>query len=151
AVAAEVERVALRDAGLGLDVTPRHVVVGEDVRLVVDEDLDGALFGYSGGGRLGFGHVIPPTLLAIRSRTAYHELVIIATQRLRESQALCMVGPMDDATIGAQVRALRERAGFQSQELAKQVGIDPSAMSNIERRKRSLKSDELAKIAEALG
>jgi Zn-dependent peptidase ImmA (M78 family)/transcriptional regulator with XRE-family HTH domain len=55
-----------------------------------------------------------------------------------------------DPTIGARIRTLREAAGFQSQELARVVGLDPSAMSNIETGKRSVKSSELAKIAEAL-
>lgn len=45
---------------------------------------------------------------------------------------------------------LRERAGIQSQELASRLGIDPSAMSNIESGKRSVKTSELVKIAGAL-
>lgn len=39
---------------------------------------------------------------------------------------------------------------MQSQDLASRLGIDPSAMSNIERGRRSVKTDELMKIAEAL-
>ena len=39
---------------------------------------------------------------------------------------------------------------MQSQELAARLGIDPSAMSNIERGRRSVKTQELMKIAEAL-
>lgn len=39
---------------------------------------------------------------------------------------------------------------MQSQELAARVGIDPSAMSNIESGKRSVKTGELVQIAEAL-
>jgi Zn-dependent peptidase ImmA (M78 family) len=39
---------------------------------------------------------------------------------------------------------------MQSQELASRLGIDPSAMSNIERGRRSVKTQELTKIAEAL-
>jgi Zn-dependent peptidase ImmA (M78 family)/transcriptional regulator with XRE-family HTH domain len=54
-------------------------------------------------------------------------------------------------TIGARIRALRERAGIQSQELAARVGLDPSAMSNVERDKRAVKTEELALIAKALG
>ena len=55
------------------------------------------------------------------------------------------------AEVGARIRDLRERAEMQSQQLAAKVGIDPSAMSNIERGKRSVKTDELARIADALG
>lgn len=77
----------------------------------------------------------------------------IASIRLRESQLLCSVPHVGDAaaTLGARIRALREQAGLQSRELADQLGIDPSAMSNIERGKRSVKTDELTLIAEALG
>ncbi len=56
-----------------------------------------------------------------------------------------------ETTIGARIRALRERARIQSQELAALVGLDPSAMSNIERGKRAVKTEELASIARALG
>src|ERR1700687_39784 len=63
-----------------------------------------------------------------------------------------MVLPMATAAeVGARIRDLRERAEMQSQQLAAKVGIDPSAMSNIERGKRSVKTDELARIADALG
>jgi len=57
----------------------------------------------------------------------------------------------NETTIGARIRALRERAGIQSQELAARVGLDPSAMSNVERGKRAVKTEELARIAKALG
>jgi len=40
---------------------------------------------------------------------------------------------------------------IQSQELAARVGLDPSAMSNVERDKRAVKTEELALIAKALG
>ncbi len=53
--------------------------------------------------------------------------------------------------IGARIRTFRERAGLQGQELAAALGLDPSAISNIERGKRHVKTDELAKIASALG
>jgi Zn-dependent peptidase ImmA (M78 family)/transcriptional regulator with XRE-family HTH domain len=53
--------------------------------------------------------------------------------------------------IGARIRELRERAGIQSQVLAARLGLDPSAMSNIESGKRALKSSELASIATILG
>jgi Zn-dependent peptidase ImmA (M78 family) len=39
---------------------------------------------------------------------------------------------------------------MKSQDLARAVGIDPSAMSNIESGKRSVKTDELTRIAQAL-
>lgn len=53
--------------------------------------------------------------------------------------------------IGARIRTFRESAGLQGQELAAALGLDPSAISNIERGKRHVKTDELAKIASALG
>lgn len=63
-----------------------------------------------------------------------------------------MVRPVDPASgIGARIRELRERAGVQSQELAEKLHLDPSAMSNIERGKRSVKTEELAVIAQTLG
>lgn len=55
-----------------------------------------------------------------------------------------------ESALGARIRSLREQAGIQSQELAARLGIDPSAMSNIERGKRSVKTQELIQIAEAL-
>ncbi len=61
-----------------------------------------------------------------------------------------MVPVVDGATIGAQIRALRERFGLQSRELAQYLGIDPSAMSNIESGKRAVKTEELGAIAAAL-
>jgi Zn-dependent peptidase ImmA (M78 family)/transcriptional regulator with XRE-family HTH domain len=61
----------------------------------------------------------------------------------------CMLRWMESA-LGARIRTLREQAGLQSQELAAQLGIDPSAMSNIERGKRSVKTKELVRIAEIL-
>jgi Zn-dependent peptidase ImmA (M78 family)/transcriptional regulator with XRE-family HTH domain len=54
-------------------------------------------------------------------------------------------------SIGARIRELREKAGVQSQALAERLGIDPSAMSNIERGKRAVKTSELASIASFLG
>jgi Zn-dependent peptidase ImmA (M78 family)/transcriptional regulator with XRE-family HTH domain len=56
-----------------------------------------------------------------------------------------------ETALGARIRAYREQAGIQSQELAARLGIDPSAMSNIERGRRSVKTDELVRIAETLG
>ncbi len=40
---------------------------------------------------------------------------------------------------------------MRSQDLARAIGIDPSAMSNIESGKRGVKTDELTRIAKALG
>jgi transcriptional regulator with XRE-family HTH domain len=55
-----------------------------------------------------------------------------------------------ETALGERIRTLREQAGMQSRELASRLGIDPSAMSNIERGRRSVKTNELLKIAEAL-
>jgi Zn-dependent peptidase ImmA (M78 family)/transcriptional regulator with XRE-family HTH domain len=55
-----------------------------------------------------------------------------------------------ESPLGARIRAARERTGMQSQELAARIGIDPSAMSNIESGKRAVKTRELVLIAEAL-
>lgn len=55
-----------------------------------------------------------------------------------------------ETALGTRIRAYREQAGMQSQELAARLGIDPSAMSNIERGKRSVKTAELVRIAEVL-
>lgn len=57
----------------------------------------------------------------------------------------------DQTGLGARIRELREQLGILGQELAVRVDLDPSAISNIERGKRSLKSNELAAIANALG
>jgi len=53
--------------------------------------------------------------------------------------------------IGARVREVREMVGMKAQDLGSQIGLDPSAISNIERGKRSIKGDELTAIAKALG
>jgi Zn-dependent peptidase ImmA (M78 family)/transcriptional regulator with XRE-family HTH domain len=75
-----------------------------------------------------------------------------ATIDLCISQEAAKVGVVDPAAgIGARIRELRERAGIQSQALAASLGIDPSAMSHIERGKRAVKSSELATIASVLG
>jgi transcriptional regulator with XRE-family HTH domain len=54
------------------------------------------------------------------------------------------------SAVGARIRELRERAGVQSKDLAERLGINPSAMSNIESGKRGVKTQELAVIADAL-
>jgi Zn-dependent peptidase ImmA (M78 family)/DNA-binding XRE family transcriptional regulator len=69
---------------------------------------------------------------------------------LLESQDVHTICAVTDPSLGARIRALRERAGIQSQELAATIGLDPSAMSNIERDKRAVKTEELARIAQAL-
>jgi len=78
--------------------------------------------------------------------------VIIARTLLRESQVRRTVHEVAAAetAIGARIRAVREQAGIKAQELAAAIGLDPSALSNIERGKRSVKTDELAKIAQVL-
>jgi len=53
--------------------------------------------------------------------------------------------------IGARIREVREMIGMKAQDLGSQIGLDPSAMSNIELGKRSIKGDELTAIAKALG
>lgn len=72
---------------------------------------------------------------------------------LRESQLRAYYHRVasTNASVGARVRTLRERVGMKSQDLAKAVGVDPSAMSNIESGKRGVKTDELSRIAKALG
>lgn len=71
---------------------------------------------------------------------------------LIKSQVSAMLTLVDTETsIGARIRELREKAGVQSQALATSLGIDPSAMSNIEKGKRAVKSSELAAIASILG
>lgn len=54
------------------------------------------------------------------------------------------------ASIGARIRELRLKVGFQAQELAQRVGLDKSALSLIENDKRAVKTHELAAIADAL-
>jgi Zn-dependent peptidase ImmA (M78 family)/DNA-binding XRE family transcriptional regulator len=56
-----------------------------------------------------------------------------------------------DMDVGARIREIRELIGMQAQELGLLVALDPSAISNIERGKRSVKSEELSAIAKALG
>lgn len=55
------------------------------------------------------------------------------------------------APVGARIRQLREQAGLQAQELARELDLDPSAISNIERGRRGVKTDELVLIASVLG
>lgn len=77
----------------------------------------------------------------------------IASKWLWNSQFPDIVPVVNDGQrwLGTRIRELRERVGIQSQELAESLGIDPSAMSNIERGKRGVKAHELAQIAQVLG
>jgi Zn-dependent peptidase ImmA (M78 family)/transcriptional regulator with XRE-family HTH domain len=52
--------------------------------------------------------------------------------------------------VGDRIRRIREAAGIQAQELAARVDLDPTALSKIENGRRSVKSTELARIADAL-
>jgi Zn-dependent peptidase ImmA (M78 family)/transcriptional regulator with XRE-family HTH domain len=52
--------------------------------------------------------------------------------------------------VGARVRELRKRAGLSSRDLAERIGLDPSALSNIETGQRAIKTGELTSIAAAL-
>ena len=54
-------------------------------------------------------------------------------------------------SIGGQIRRLREAAGLQAADLAQALNLDPSAVSNIEHDKRSVKASELTAIARFLG
>ena len=56
-----------------------------------------------------------------------------------------------DVSIGRQVRRLREAAGLRAADLARALRVDPSAVSNLENDRRSVKADELAVIADFLG
>ena len=56
-----------------------------------------------------------------------------------------------DVSIGRQVRRLREAAGLRAADLASALGVDPSAVSNLEKDRRSVRADELSVIADFLG
>ena len=56
-----------------------------------------------------------------------------------------------EVSIGRQIRRLREAAGLKAADLASALGLDPSAVSNIEKDRRSVKADELGSIASFLG
>lgn len=53
--------------------------------------------------------------------------------------------------IGRQIRRLREAAGLKAADLADALGVDASAVSNLEHDRRNVKADELAAIAKFLG
>ena len=54
-------------------------------------------------------------------------------------------------SIGRQIRRLREAAGLKAADLAGALGVDASAVSNLEHGRRSVKAYELGAIAEFLG
>ncbi len=53
--------------------------------------------------------------------------------------------------IGHQIRQLRKAAGLKAADLAEVLGVDASAVSNLEHGRRSVKADELGTIADFLG
>ena len=54
-------------------------------------------------------------------------------------------------SIGRQIRRLREAAGLRAADLAEKLGVDPSAVSNLENDRRGVKADEVGIIADFLG
>lgn len=56
-----------------------------------------------------------------------------------------------EVSIGRQIRWLREAAGLKAADLASALGVDPSAVSNLEKDRRRVKADELRAIANFLG
>ena len=59
--------------------------------------------------------------------------------------------PPVDMSIGRQIRRLREAAGLRAADLAERLGVDPSAVSNLENDRRGVKADEVGVIADFLG
>ena len=58
---------------------------------------------------------------------------------------------MNNNTIGNNIRALRENAGFTQNSLAKFMNVDQSLVSKIEKGERSLSSDMLEKLSALFG
>ena len=56
-----------------------------------------------------------------------------------------------EVSIGRQIRRLREAAGLKAADLADALGVDASAVSNLEHDRRNVKAAELAAIANFLG
>ncbi len=52
--------------------------------------------------------------------------------------------------IGPKIHALRKRHGIRQADLAKQVGISPGGLTNLEKGRRNVSLDWLMKIAKAL-
>ncbi|MEI6309985.1 MAG: helix-turn-helix transcriptional regulator, partial [bacterium] len=53
-------------------------------------------------------------------------------------------------TLGRRLKELRERAGLSQSQLAAQVGVSRSALSQTENAARRVCSEELVKLAQAL-
>lgn len=53
--------------------------------------------------------------------------------------------------VGERIRALRERRDWTQKKLAEKVGINLSVFNRIEMGDRKIRTDELTKIADALG
>lgn len=58
---------------------------------------------------------------------------------------------MDAVSLGSRIKELREAAGISGEQLATELDLDATAISKIEHGKRSVKTNELASIALALG
>ncbi len=71
-------------------------------------------------------------------------------KRLAISARLAHTGAVE-VSIGRQIRRLREAAGLKAADLASVLGVDASAVSNLEHDRRSVKADELGVIADFLG
>ena len=56
-----------------------------------------------------------------------------------------------DISIGRQIRRLREAAGLRAADLAEKLGVDPSAVSNLENDRRGVRAEEVGVIADFLG
>jgi transcriptional regulator with XRE-family HTH domain len=68
--------------------------------------------------------------------TATREPIVRVPERLRQN--------------GAAIRSLREKDGWHQPEFARRVGMSQSALSNIEREKRSARPATIHRIARAL-
>ena len=53
--------------------------------------------------------------------------------------------------VGQRIRGLRQKKGMRQEELARKVGLSPSALSNFEQGRRRTSLDWLRKISLALG
>jgi transcriptional regulator with XRE-family HTH domain len=83
----------------------------------------------------------PPTTLGRRVRLA------------REGEELVAAGPVASARerLGSLVRSQRTIRGLSQAELARRIGISPSALSQVERGVRGLSAESLIRIWEVLG
>jgi len=55
------------------------------------------------------------------------------------------------AEIGQRIRDLRQKKGMRQEELARRMGLSPSALSNFEKGRRRTSIDWLRKISRVLG